>query len=98
MPVDDKILTQRALLRGAVAREIFCARSQAVLDVRTSVLVTITHNSGSSTDFALLGSEWDKIKDNTALLVQKGRLRSFTVIDGRVINRKPTPTGKKSGK
>lgn len=92
--IDNDTLVNRAVLRGAIARQIFCEKSGQILDIRTSVLVTITHQSGNTKAMALIGSEWDKISANAEVLKTKGIIKNIEIIDGRIINNTRTRKGR----
>lgn len=73
----------REVLRFAIQRQIMCNRSGRVLDMRTSVLITVSL-AGKRAAEVIDGPWWDGMADALrAACVDKGA--TLEVIDGRVL-------------
>jgi hypothetical protein len=82
---DPTVAVNREVLKYAIQRQIFCKVSGRALDIRTSVLVTITTASGTTGSDVFDGSVWDLRADTvTAACAERGW--TLDVIDGRIVN------------
>lgn len=80
--MDLQTTLDRAMLKGAVARQITCKVSGELLDVRTAVEVTVKFPSGNVSTLVLKGTEWDAMADRFTANVGD-KFTSVTVLDGR---------------
>lgn len=76
----------RVMLRGAVAREITCQFTGAVLDARTAVLIDVWSPHGSHTTYVTTGEHFDSVRDSLLNLGSSGY--EVSIIDGRELNRR----------
>lgn len=82
--IDAETAEKRIALRHAVMRQIWCARTRRVLDVRRAVLYTVTNRTGKSGSEVVAAKEWDKIGDGLrALCAARGI--TLDVVDGREV-------------
>lgn len=76
----------RVMLRGAVAREITCQFTGAVLDERTAVLVDVWGPSGSHSTYVTTAEHFDTVRASLLNLGNDGY--EVSIIDGRELNRR----------
>ncbi len=81
---DVKEVVNRALLKHAVANTITCPHTERVLDVKTTVVVTVTYPPGGKSEHVMIADHWETIKDE---MHKAAELRSWTieVLDGREV-------------
>ena len=83
MIMDMETIPGRAVLKGAVQRQLFCQVTQQVLDVKRAVACEIYFPSGNVATIVVTADAWPQIKDGFPEMVADGTATKVEIYDGR---------------
>lgn len=84
-PDTTDLSTDRRVLKYAIQRAIFCPMSGRILDIRKSVLFTVTNAEGVAASKVVDGEVWDTLVDKLTAVATEQNVK-LEVIDGRIVN------------